>query len=511
MTGSETATNVLSEPVIGICAVRERARWSSWDQEAHLVADSYVASVQRSGAIAMLLPVDTRAPAELIERIEALLLIGGADLDPGTYGEQRDPATESTYRDRDEFEIALLQSALEHELPVLGICRGMQILNVALGGTLEQNLIGKDGSNPHRKVIGSFEGTEHTITLEPGSLAARAAGEEIHTARCHHHQAVLELGEGLVVSGRAADGVIEAIETADERWVLGVQWHPEADERSQLFAALRDAAQRYGSTLPHSPADTELPSVPDLRDERAALQQKDNLCGPFHVARVLRAAGVTEWEGEPLDQDLVALRCGTVLPVREVGPQVPPGAANRRDYRYELTLGEPEESGTRAQALARAVEELSAGRLSCVPLSGHWSETTVERLLQAGPATGARLIANVRTGALWSSRPPLELLLAALEGLDVPDPPAPEWDTGHFIELVHLVRGRAGALVLVCDSYPSLGWMGHHLQPPSAVAAALMRGDGRGGGVLAVVARGEADAVRELGNELGLDIDVWDN
>lgn len=231
-----------SRSVIGICAVRERARWSFWDQEAHLVADSYVRSVQRSGAIAVLLPVDARHPLELLDRIDALLLIGGADLDPASYGARREPATEATYAGRDEFEIALLRGALERELPLLGICRGMQILNVALGGTLEQNLVSADGSNPHRKVIGTFEGTEHTVLLDPGSLAARAAGEELHVARCHHHQAVRELGEGLVVSGRAADGVIEAIETADGRWVLGVQWHPEADDRSRLFQSLSEAA-----------------------------------------------------------------------------------------------------------------------------------------------------------------------------------------------------------------------------------------------------------------------------
>jgi putative glutamine amidotransferase len=237
--------NVPSEPVIGICAVRERARWSFWDQEAHLVADTYVASVQRAGSIAVLLPVDRRAPLELLERIDGLLLIGGADIDPAVYGARREPATESTYRERDEFEIALLNGALELELPVLGICRGMQILNVALGGTLEQSLVAEDGSNPHRRVIGSFEGTEHVVTLEAGSLAARAAGEERHVARCHHHQAIGELGEGLHVSGRAADGVVEAIEMPDRRWVLGVQWHPEADERSRLFSALHDAASRY--------------------------------------------------------------------------------------------------------------------------------------------------------------------------------------------------------------------------------------------------------------------------
>ena len=233
-----------SEPVIGICAVRERARWGFWEAEAHLVADSYVASVQRTGAIAVLLPVDTRGPLQLLERIDALLLIGGSDIDPALYGAEREPETEETYRARDEFEVALLRGALERELPVLAICRGTQILNVALGGTLEQDLAAPDDSHPHRKTVGSFDGSEHVVTLAPGSLAARAAGEEFTVAHCHHHQAIARLGDGLVVSARADDGVIEAIE-ASTGWTLGVQWHPEASERSRLFQALTRAASRY--------------------------------------------------------------------------------------------------------------------------------------------------------------------------------------------------------------------------------------------------------------------------
>ena len=234
--------SALSEPVIGICAVRERARWSFWDQPAHLVADSYVASVQRTGAIAVSLPVDTRAPAELLERIDALLLIGGADLEPTIYGAEHEAVTEGTYPERDQFEIAMLRGALERGIPVLGICRGVHVINVALGGTLIQDLVDGDGSHPHRKTLGSLWGSEHEVVLEPGSLAAEAAGEERHLVSCHHHQAIDRLGDGLVVSGRAADGVVEAVEAADRRWLLGVQWHPEADERSRLFTALHDAA-----------------------------------------------------------------------------------------------------------------------------------------------------------------------------------------------------------------------------------------------------------------------------
>lgn len=252
-----------SEPVIGICAVFERARWAFWDQPAHLVADSYVSCVQRSGAVAVLLPVDARARTQLLERIDGLLLIGGADIDPHSYGAPSEPATESTYPARDRFELAMLHGALDAGLPVLAICRGMQLLNVALGGTLEQNLVAPDGTHPHRRVVGSFEGNEHEVALEAGSLAERAAGERLHVARCHHHQAVKDLGPGLHVTGRASDGVIEAIETADGQWVLGVQWHPEADDRSRLFSALSEAARghRRGPRLASSENNRRGPTL----------------------------------------------------------------------------------------------------------------------------------------------------------------------------------------------------------------------------------------------------------
>jgi putative glutamine amidotransferase len=234
-------------PVIGISVVRERARWAFWDQAAHLVADSYVAPLQRAGGLAVLLALDPRAPLELLERVDGLMLIGGADIDPAVYGAARDPATESVYPDRDRFEIAMLRGAIARGLPVLGICRGLQILNVALGGTLVQDLVAADGSHPHRRVRGTFEGNDHTVRLAPGSLAARAVGAQVHVAHCHHHQAVRSLGEGLAATGRAEDEVIEAIELADGRWALGVQWHPEADDKSRLFAALCDAARAYTS------------------------------------------------------------------------------------------------------------------------------------------------------------------------------------------------------------------------------------------------------------------------
>jgi putative glutamine amidotransferase len=234
------------EIAIGICAVRERARWAFWDQTAHLVADTYVAAVQAAGAHAVLLTVGDRAPEALLDRVDGLMVIGGADLDPEVYGQARSEHTEHTYRERDDFERALTRAAIERGLPFLGICRGMQLLNVALGGTLNQHLVGEDGVPSHRRVIGTFEGTEHEIDLSPGSLAEQALGEPVHEARCHHHQAIDQVGEGLVVSGRARDGVAEAIELVDRPgWALGVQWHPEAGDKRELFEAFCRAAAEW--------------------------------------------------------------------------------------------------------------------------------------------------------------------------------------------------------------------------------------------------------------------------
>jgi putative glutamine amidotransferase len=241
---SERSSVRTDAPVIGLCAVRERAKWSFWDQTAHLVAHSYVRAVHDAGGVAIILPIDPRAPARLAPLLDGLLLIGGADVDPRSYGVERLPETEATYPDRDAFEIEMIHRALGRDVPVFGICRGMQILNVAFGGTLLQDLTGPDGQNVHRRRLGGFEDTENHVALEEGSLVARAAGEGVHVARCHHHQAVDELGDGLVVTGRAVeDGVAEAIEAADGRWILGVQWHPEAEDKSAILHAFVDAAQ----------------------------------------------------------------------------------------------------------------------------------------------------------------------------------------------------------------------------------------------------------------------------
>ena len=239
-------------PVIGICAAVEHATWGAWDTPAHLLPREYADAVQRAGGLALLLPPDARAqddPDAWLDLLDGLLLAGGCDVDPASYGAEPHPETTGTVPERDAFEQALARRAIARDLPVLGICRGMQLLNVALGGTLLQHVPDAVGHGDHRRNPGTFEGNDHDVLLDDGSLAAQAAGERRHRTLSHHHQAVDRLGEGLVATGRAADDdLVEAVELPGSRWVLGVQWHPEVDERSRLVGALvAEAASAYRS------------------------------------------------------------------------------------------------------------------------------------------------------------------------------------------------------------------------------------------------------------------------
>jgi putative glutamine amidotransferase len=237
----------MSRAVIGICAALERARWSVWDQEAVLLPRGYVDAVQRAGAIAVMLPPDqalVEEASQLLALIDGLMLAGGADVDPASYGEPPHPKTGDTVPERDAFEIALVRRAIEQDVPVLGICRGMQLLNVALGGTLVQHLPERFGHHEHRRVVGSFDGADHEVELREGTLALRVVGEARHATKSHHHQGVDRLGEGLVISGMSAmDGLPEAIERPGSSFVLGVQWHPEADDASPVVGGLVSAAE----------------------------------------------------------------------------------------------------------------------------------------------------------------------------------------------------------------------------------------------------------------------------
>ena len=225
-------------PVVGICAAIEHVSWGVWDgYEVTLTPRAYVTAVQRAGGL-------------------ALLLAGGADLDPSSYGAEPHPETRGTWPERDRFELALARAALERDLPLLGICRGMQLLNVALGGTLIQHLPETLGSQAHRTLAGTF--SEHHVRLEPGSLACSAAGMEGFVVWSHHHQGIDEVGRGLRVSGWSLeDDLPEAVELSGRRFALGVIWHPEEDEDSRLIAALVDAARATPPAVPSGPVATE--------------------------------------------------------------------------------------------------------------------------------------------------------------------------------------------------------------------------------------------------------------
>jgi putative glutamine amidotransferase len=239
---------VVSGPVIGICAALERVRWGVWEEETNLTPRTYSLAVAAAGAQAVILPPDdsiAESPDEALDLLDGLVLAGGSDVDPAAYGAVPHPETGGARPERDRFELAVAHRALERDIPLLGVCRGMELLNVARGGTLEQHL---ERLDLHRHTPGAF--CDHDVRLEPGSLAARAVGANRTTVRSHHHQALAELGEGIVATGWSEpDELIEAIELPDRRYALGVLWHPEEDERSGVIGSLVTEA-RAGVATP---------------------------------------------------------------------------------------------------------------------------------------------------------------------------------------------------------------------------------------------------------------------
>jgi putative glutamine amidotransferase len=231
----------MPRPLIGVCAAVERAAYGVWqDEPSVLLPLSYARAIHGAGGMMAMLAPDRRAsedPDELLDRLDALVLGGGADIDPDSHGAEAHPETVGANPDRDQFEIALAQAALGRDMPLLGVCRGMQVMNVACGGTLEQHLPDRFGHEGHRPVPGSW--AEHEVRIQPDSLAARAAGTERLTVKSHHHQGVDAIAEGLIPSAWATDDdSVEAIESADGRLALGVLWHPEEDPGDRVIPFL---------------------------------------------------------------------------------------------------------------------------------------------------------------------------------------------------------------------------------------------------------------------------------
>jgi putative glutamine amidotransferase len=235
-----------SRPVIGISTYREQARFGDWNTSTDLLHATYARSVEAAGGVAVLLPPQNSGAAEVVGRLDALIIAGGADVEPTRYGATAHPRTRTWRPDRDAWEWALLDAADVVGRPVLGICRGLQLMAVRAGGSLEQHLPDVVGHSEHAPAPGAFGWTP--IRTEPGSLVRTLVGDAVQVS-CHHHQAVLQ-HPGFEVSARAADGTVEAIEDPERPFWLAVQWHPEYGEDHGLFKGLVSACQPEVAATP---------------------------------------------------------------------------------------------------------------------------------------------------------------------------------------------------------------------------------------------------------------------
>ncbi len=230
-------------PVVGVTAYDELASWGHWHTQASLVPSGYVRALAEAGASPVILPVQDERDADLdalVARLDGLVLTGGPDVDPARYGAEPHPRSQPPRPSRDERELALIGAAERGGLPVLAICRGMQLLNVAHGGTLVQHLPEVVGHDEHNPTPGSF--STHRVRLEKACSLAKALGWEAREVPTHHHQGIDRLADGLSAVGWAEDGTVEAIEDPRGPFTVGVQWHPEADDDLSLFEALVRAA-----------------------------------------------------------------------------------------------------------------------------------------------------------------------------------------------------------------------------------------------------------------------------
>ena len=233
----------MARPLIGITSYSEpEVRWGAWNVPAALIPLTYVRAVEGAGGRALIVPPSEEAIEETLDVLDGLVFSGGSDLDPDLYGQEAHPETNGIREERDRGELALLVAALERDLPVLAVCRGSQVLNVALGGDLVQHLPEVVGHEQHKHTPGVFG--DHEVDLRADSTVGRLLGTRA-PVKSHHHQGFWRIGEGLVESAWAEDGTLEAIEDPDRRFTVGVLWHPEAGEDAALFRALVEEAREY--------------------------------------------------------------------------------------------------------------------------------------------------------------------------------------------------------------------------------------------------------------------------
>jgi len=229
-------------PVIGITSYAQDARWGVWHEPAALIPLAYVDAVEQAGGRAVVIPPAEDGVEETLAVLDGVVFSGGADVDPSRYGAEPHPETDTPQARRDAGEMALLKGALERDMPVLAICRGVQLLNVARGGDLVQHLPEEIGNDDHKQVPGEF--AVHPVDVKQGTQLAAIVGDRSDVTS-HHHQGLGRVGEGLVGTAWAADGTLEAVEDPSQRFTVGVQWHPEAGEDAALFEALVEQAREY--------------------------------------------------------------------------------------------------------------------------------------------------------------------------------------------------------------------------------------------------------------------------
>jgi len=238
-------SNGSRRPRIGITTYLEETAWGVWRREAAALPKVYLDAIVRAGGVPLLLPPIGTDPS-VLDVLDGLVIAGGCDVDPGSYDASPHPETVGTRPGRDTHEAVLIEAALERELPLLAICRGLQMLNVTLGGTLQQHLPDVVGHDEHRPAPAEHGRVD--VKIEPDTLTARLLGESV-TVPCYHHQSLDRIAPSLQVTARATDGTVEAAELADHPFALGVQWHPEENLSDlRLFEALISAAESAGRT-----------------------------------------------------------------------------------------------------------------------------------------------------------------------------------------------------------------------------------------------------------------------